>query len=58
MAYVPHTLKIGRCWRCGKWIHKDDTYYKCPKCNALYCEICYRKTFGKCPACGAPLQEV
>ncbi len=54
--YVPKTLMIGRCWRCGKRIYRFDEYYRCPKCGALYCPTCYKKTFGKCPADQTPLE--
>lgn len=54
--YIPKTLMIGRCWRCGKKIFKFDDYYVCPKCGALYCPTCYRKTFGKCPCDQTPLE--
>ena len=50
MVYVPKTLMLGRCWRCGKRIYRFDDYYVCGRCGSLYCTTCARKTFGKCPA--------
>jgi len=32
------------------------TWEGCPKCGALYCPTCYRKTFGKCPCDQTPLE--
>ena len=58
MAYVPKVLMIGRCVRCGKRLYRGDVMYKCPKCDVLYCPICYRKTFGKCAICQADLEEI
>ncbi len=54
--YVPKSLMIGRCWRCGKKIFRYDDYYVCPKCGALYCTICGRKVFVKCPCDGTNLE--
>ncbi len=51
MAYVPKLLLVGRCVRCGKKLYKGDEMYQCPKCNVLYCPICYRKTQRRCPIC-------
>ncbi len=54
--YVSKTLMIGRCWRCGKKLFKYDDYYVCPKCHAMYCPTCAKKTFYKCPVDGTPLE--
>ncbi len=51
MAYVPKPLVVGRCVRCGKKLYRSDIIYYCPHCEVLYCEICYRKLFGKCGIC-------
>jgi len=58
MAYIPKTLVIGRCTRCGKKIYKGDTAYKCPNCGILICPTCYKKVFGKCPICQTELVEI
>ncbi|PLJ77621.1 hypothetical protein [Infirmifilum sp. SLHALR2] len=55
MAYVPKTLVLGRCVRCGKKIYRGDEYFFCEKCGVSYCPTCARKTFGKCQICGQPL---
>ena len=56
MVYVPRTLMLGRCWRCGKRVFRYDDYFTCPKCNSMYCSTCARKTFGKCPADNTELE--
>ncbi|MFP3045232.1 MAG: hypothetical protein RXO22_07015 [Thermocladium sp.] len=55
MAYVPKTLMLGRCWRCGKRIYKADDYYTCSKCGTMYCPTCAKKMRGKCAIDGAEL---
>ncbi len=55
MAYVPKTLVIGRCVRCGKKLYRGDEYYFCSHCEVALCPTCAKKTFGKCPICGRPL---
>lgn len=57
MVYVPKTLVVGRCVRCGKRIYKGDVAYKCPRCDVIYCPQCREKTHGKCPICLTELVE-
>jgi len=58
MAYVPKSLMIGRCVRCGKKLYKGDLMYRCPKCDVIYCPTCNKKIFGKCAICLTPLEEI
>ncbi len=57
MAYVPKTLVIGRCVRCGKKLYRGDEVYYCPSCEVYYCSTCAKKIFYKCAICGKDLQR-
>jgi len=48
MVHVPKLLMVGRCVRCGKRLYRGDEMYRCPKCDVLYCPICYKKLHGRC----------
>ncbi len=56
MAYIPRTLVIGRCIRCGKKIYRGDEMYRCANCGVYYCPICRRKIFDKCAICQTELE--
>lgn len=58
MAYIPKSLVVGRCVRCGKKLYRSDVIYKCPKCDVIYCPTCSRKTFNKCQICLSELSEI
>jgi len=57
VAYVPKTLVIGRCVRCGKKLYRGDEVYHCPSCEVYYCSTCAKKIFYKCAICGKDLQR-
>jgi len=58
MAYVPKTLMVGKCVRCGKKIYKGERRFLCSKCNVYICPLCHKKVHEKCPICGTRLEEV
>ncbi|MEM3615667.1 MAG: hypothetical protein QXX09_03355 [Candidatus Methanomethylicia archaeon] len=48
---------IGRCVRCGKRLTRIDNVYMCTANKHLYCDICGRKVFMKCPIDSSELVE-
>ncbi|MCC6049597.1 MAG: hypothetical protein LM580_02755 [Thermofilum sp.] len=56
MVHVPKLLMVGRCVRCGKRLYRGDEMYRCPKCDVLYCPICYKKLHGRCQICLTQLE--
>jgi len=56
MAYVPKTLMVGRCHRCGKRLYAMDTRYVCRKRGLVLCETCARKLQFRCPPDYSPME--